>query len=362
MDAKEIFAKRLKQARQKAGLSMEALADKMDNKVSKQTISKYEAGKTMAGSTILIKLAQALEVSVDYFFKPFSFDVSEIEVSFRKKASIGVKEQTVLKFKIQDDVERFMDIEKILGIEPNISLINIPARISSPRQMITLAQEVRTTWKLGISPISCVKDVLMSHGVKVFDIKGPDGFDGISGYANERTPLIVVNFDITSSERRRFTHMHELAHLLANVHFDEALSNHEKEHLCNDFASEMLLPTQVIEEEFGHKSKISFQELKRIQITYGISIDAIVYSLKRLGIISDKRYRNFCIKKNISLEFKEIIEESRYIEPSASTNYDDELYKTFVFSALAQGLISSSKASQLLKCSIQDVESQMYEI
>jgi ribosome-binding protein aMBF1 (putative translation factor) len=34
MDAKEIFAKRLKQARQKAGLSMEALADKMDNKVS----------------------------------------------------------------------------------------------------------------------------------------------------------------------------------------------------------------------------------------------------------------------------------------------------------------------------------------
>jgi transcriptional regulator with XRE-family HTH domain len=263
METKVTFAKRLKQARQKAGLSMEALADKIGNEVSKQTISKYEAGKTMAGSAILIKLAQALEVAVDYFFKPFSFDVSEIEVSFRKKASIGVKEQTALKFKIQEDVERFIDIERILGIEPSISLINIPSRISSPRQIIMLAQEVRTTWGLGISPISCVKDVLMSHGIKVFDITGPNGFDGISGYANESTPLIVVNSNIANTERRRFTHMHELAHLLANTHFDEALSNHDKEHLCNDFASEMLLPTQVIEKEFGHKSRISFQELKR---------------------------------------------------------------------------------------------------
>jgi Zn-dependent peptidase ImmA (M78 family)/transcriptional regulator with XRE-family HTH domain len=362
MKARDIFGKRLKQARQKAGLSMDELANKIGREVSKQTISKYEAGKTMAGSAVLIKLSQALGVTVDYFFKTFSFDVSEIDVSFRKKASIGVKEQTILKIKIQNDVERFIDIEKILEIEPKILQINVPTQISSSSQMIMLAKEVRKNWGLGISPISCVKDVLMSHGVKVFDIKGPDGFDGISGYVNEFTPLVVVNSNMPNTERRRFTHMHELAHLLANVHFDKTLSKHDKERLCNDFASEMLLPAQVIENEFGHKSRISIQELKKIQITYGISIDAIVYSFKRLGIISDKRYRIFCIRKNTSPEFKTMVEETRYIEPSAKMNYDDESYQVLVYSALAQNLISLSKASQLLRCSTQEVESQLYAI
>jgi Zn-dependent peptidase ImmA (M78 family) len=196
----------------------------------------------------------------------------------------------------------------------------------------------------------------------VFDINGPDGFDGISGYANERIPLIVINSGMPNTERRRFTHMHELAHLVANAHFSKALSSHDKEKLCNDFASEMLLPTQVIENELGRKSRISLQELRMIQMTYGISIDAIIYSLKRIGIINDKRYRRFCIIKNSSPEFKSAVEESRYIEPSAAQNYDEEYYHVLVYSALAQELISISKASQLLGCSTKEVESQLYAI
>lgn len=46
---------------------MDALSAKTGKEVSKQTISKYEAGKTMAGSSILIKLSRALDVPVDYF-------------------------------------------------------------------------------------------------------------------------------------------------------------------------------------------------------------------------------------------------------------------------------------------------------
>ena len=122
METKEVFAKRLKQARQRAGLSMEGLSAKTGKEVTKQTISKYEAGKAMAGSQILIKLSKALGVPVDYFFRPYTFDVSEVEISFRKKASIGVKDQTILKLKIQDEVERFIDIENILGINDIASL------------------------------------------------------------------------------------------------------------------------------------------------------------------------------------------------------------------------------------------------
>lgn len=358
MEPKEVFAKRLKQARQRAGLSMEGLSAKTGKEVTKQTISKYEAGKAMAGSQILIKLSKALGVPVDYFFRPYTFDVSEVEISFRKKASIGVKDQTILKLKIQDEVERFIDIENILGIESMISRVCAPTQISQPMQMIMLAKEVRRIWGLGISPIPSVKNLLMGHGVKVFEIDGPEGFDGISGYANSHTPLMVINKNIQNTERRRFTHMHELAHLLANTSFDAGLSKHDQEKLCDAFASEMLLPAEVVEREFGSKSKIAVQELKRVQKAYGISIDAIIYSLKRHGIFNENRYRGYCIKKNANPRFKDSVEKSLYIETSSNKDYNDELYEEMVYSALAQELISSSKAAQMLNTSIMEIEAK----
>lgn len=358
MDPRKIFAKRLKQARQKAGLSMEALAKLMGNKVSKQTLSKYEAGKTMASSAVVCNIASALHVGVDYFFRPFTFDVADIEVSFRKKSSVKAKDELALKLKIQDEVERFLDIEKTLGIESNGLFIDVPQTISSTHQMIKLAKDLRREWNLGLSPIGSVHGMLMSHGIKVFRVDGPNGFDGISGKANDSVFLMVVNKNVDHTERCRFTHMRELAHLLANESFSDTLTQHEKERMCDAFASEMLLPSEVVEQVFGHKTRISFQELEKVQKTYGISIDAIVYSLKRLGILSDKRHRYFCMQKNMNPKLKADIEKSRYVEPETERNYDGDHYQVLVYSALAQDLISTSKAAQLLECSITEVESK----
>lgn len=341
---------------------MDALSVKTGREVSKQTISKYEAGKTMAGSSILIKLSNALGVPIDYFFRPYSFDVSEIEISFRKKTSVGIKNQTTLKIKIQDEVERFIDIENILGIDSQKDLINVnvPVRISMPTQMTMLAKEVRRIWRLGITPIPSVKNLLMNHGVKVFETDGPEGFDGISGQANGNLPIIVINTKIQNIERRRFTLMHELAHLLANSSLDPVLSNHDREKLCDAFASEMLLPSEFVEYEFGSKSKISIQEMTKVQKIYGISIDAIAYSFKRLGIFNENRYRSYYIQKNTNSIFKDYVEESRYVETLSDKNYDDEYYESLVYSALAQELISLSKAAQLLNTSILNIESKTH--
>ena len=111
----EIFAKRLKQARIKAKLSMEALCNSMNGLVSKQAISKYESAKMLPSSTVLISLASSLNVDVDYFFRPFTFEIDDFNMSFRKKADVGSKETSALKVQIQDDVERYLEIEEILG-------------------------------------------------------------------------------------------------------------------------------------------------------------------------------------------------------------------------------------------------------
>ena len=79
---KQIFSQRLKSARLMNGLSMDSLCEKINNIVSKQSISKYEKGIMMPESTILIALSKALNVNVDFFFRPYYVTVEDIE--FRK--------------------------------------------------------------------------------------------------------------------------------------------------------------------------------------------------------------------------------------------------------------------------------------
>lgn len=53
-------------SRHAAGLSLRELEARIDNRVTAQAISKYERGEATPSSEVLIALADALAVSVDY--------------------------------------------------------------------------------------------------------------------------------------------------------------------------------------------------------------------------------------------------------------------------------------------------------
>ena len=67
----QIFAQRLRQARILRKISMDQLVALIGGLVSKQSISKYESAKMLPNSSVLIALATALNVDVDYFFRSF---------------------------------------------------------------------------------------------------------------------------------------------------------------------------------------------------------------------------------------------------------------------------------------------------
>lgn len=98
----QIFSQRLKNARIMQGLSMDELCEVMGNIVSKQAISKYENGKMLPNSTVLIQLANVLHTSIDYFFKPFQVKLEGIE--FRKKAKLLSKEKAKIEEQVLDMV------------------------------------------------------------------------------------------------------------------------------------------------------------------------------------------------------------------------------------------------------------------
>lgn len=349
----EIFSKRLRQARIKAHLSMDALCEKMGGIISKQAISKYESAKMMPTSAILIALAEALSVELDYFFRPFSFSLDKFEVSFRKKPSVGAKEVSALKVQIQDDVERYLEVEEILGKQTaDVCKIQVDT-IKCSADIEKCAMQLRKAWGLGKDCIANVQDMLEANGIKIIYTHAPEGFDGVSGIVNGSHYIIVLNEERRHTERQRLTSLHELGHLLFNDKFSEELTQREKENLCNAFANEMLLPSETLHLYFGGKNKIAIEELIAVSEAYGVSADAIVHKLHDMGIVSEKRYRTFYIRKSKSPALKSKIEESRYKESKTRR------FESMVYSALAQKLISTSKAASLLNCSVNEVRQEL---
>ena len=82
-----IFAHRLIAARKMAGLSLQSLADKLGNVVTKQSLNKYEQGKMKPDSSLILSLANILNVSVDYFFASTEIEIRLARVDFRKYSS-----------------------------------------------------------------------------------------------------------------------------------------------------------------------------------------------------------------------------------------------------------------------------------
>ncbi len=352
-EIREIFACRLKQARMRAKLTMEELCRRLDGAITKQTVSKYEQGKMMPDSSTLIKLGEVLGQNEDFFFRPIRANLEKVEFSFRKR-SIGAMELNALKAGVVDDVERHFEIDEILGLreEPFITVEPEVEKISNIQEMRDCAQKVRDKWMLGQAPISNVMALLEENGVNVIMYDGIPEFDGTSTTVEGR-PVIVLNRNVDMAERRRFTAMHELGHILFNPYFDEGLSDREVELLCHAFSSEMLLPTEAVRRHFRHYTDATFGALCYVQARYGISIDAIMHKLKEMEIIDRNQYRRYCINKSTKSTFKEQMETSRFHEDSLSE------FESKVKTAFGRKLITRSKADALLGSSSAKKQTQI---
>lgn len=349
----EIFAQRLKQARILKKISMDQLVLRIGGIVSKQAISKYESAKMKPTSAVLIALATALDIDVDYFFRPFIFDVDQFSVSFRKKSDTRAKDVNALKVQIQDEIERYIEVEELLGKPIDSIQCSKGDELTTKKQMRDLAIELRKKWNLGEDAIGNVQDTLESKGIKVISTEAPEGFDGVSGIVNGKDYIVVLNSNQKHVERRRFTGMHELGHLLYNNRFSAVLTPHERENLCNSFASEMLLPTATLKKIFKPGEKISALELRQLQMVYGISIDAIMHKLNEIGIVSDSKYKNYNIRKRQSKSLRDFATASYYKENMINK------FEIMVYAAAAKDLITTSKAASLLHTSINTVRKHL---
>lgn len=345
MEFNEILAQRINMARVMQMLSLDELCEKMNGLVSKQALSNYEKGKNMPNSTMLIALADALQVSVDFFFRPFEVEITS--VAFRKKSTLRVKKENALKEKIRDRIERYLEVEKCLNITFDVKIEDFCTEVESENDIYSAAKMLKQSWNIGEDGIHNVLEVLEDHHIKVIEVDTDTDFDGLSGFVNKKIPFIVVNKNFTT-ERKRFTALHELGHL--TLKFDKSMDEKEVERWCNLFASEMLISSTALKGELGENRRdISLQELQLLQVKYGISVEALMYKARQLNIITEERYKHFNIKKNT---YPELLE---WLRTSLLPNESSKRFEQLVYRALASESASTSKAAVWLGVPVQQI-------
>ena len=340
----QIFSQRLKKARVMQRLTLDGLCARMGNIVSKPAISKYESGKMMPTEKVLEALAHALSVDVTYFSRPMNDDIEKCQINFRKKSTMTRGESKALEAQVLDKVERCLYVRRILQDAGVLGAIH-PLRklpVASRQEARQRADALRREWGLRNEPIYDIKSELEDHGIMVLFIDADKNFDGLSGtVAHSGEVFIAVNCDTPYVERRRLTTLHELGHQVMSF---EGVAPKEQESLCNEFANEMLLPTQLFVDYFKRlHSESIIMRYRPLQMKYGISIDAIMKKCESLGLLSTSKYTSYNIIKRQSPSFKNAVEQSLYVE---SPHYDT--FSWSVLQALSLHLINAEKARQLL--------------
>ena len=164
-----MFEQRLRLARKRAGLSMRGLADRVTPKVTTQAISKYEAGKMMPSSAVLVGLGKALDVSLDFLM---SGQVEQLDgLEFRKHSGSSARDRARAEAIVFDRLEHYLAVEDILGIEPqDDQFAHLRCdRIESEDAIDTKADKVRDDWDLGNDPIPSMCALLEDKGIKVIE-------------------------------------------------------------------------------------------------------------------------------------------------------------------------------------------------
>lgn len=339
---------RLKLARAAAGLSLRGLEDRLGGLVTAQAIGKYERDEMAPSSTVLISLAKALDVTEEHLLN--TADVELVGVEFRKQKLTTVKDDAAVRARILSEVERYLDIERILHLDSRQA--DVPRRrpVRSLEAVESAARALREQWQLGHDAIPNLCEFLEEKGIKICAVDLPDKVSGVQAQVRtadtDPLPVIVVNA-LHAGERQRFTIAHELGHLYLS-----AGDGLDIEPACQRFAGAFLVPADVLEREVGrHRRSISAHELLALKRLFGVSAQALAYRCKDLGIISHAAFTEiFRVFSARGWRTKEPLE----FLPERPARFE-----RLCLRALTEGLISESKASELLQRTVQGVEALM---
>lgn len=286
---------RLKQARHLKRFTLEDLAERVG--VSRQSINFFELGERAPAPSTLIKIADALEMPVRFFSKPFG----RIESSQRSLVQYRSLERERRKAKERQRSSTLMDfgaaVLDLLNRHVEFEAVNLPDLFSSkvdplriePEEIEAGAVGLRRYWGLGEGPISDLTLLIENNSIPVISTKLTEGMEGLSAWYGAR-PFILTS-SAANFYRARMNVAHELGHLVLHRGLDEEVMEDRASFKIIEaqawrFAGAFLLPaTSFLSELYS----TSLDGLLILKNRWGVSVAAMVSRLRDLDVIDDSK-------------------------------------------------------------------------
>lgn len=286
---------RIRAARELRGYTQVETVQRMATPVSAAALSQLESGKARPTMRTLEGLAAVLEVPLEFFFAewdvagtddvlshvPYFRDLAATPARERRRAGALALLLSVLLAAVETRVRL-----------PSLAIPDFATAADATREEIEeVAQAVRGEWDLADNPIGSVTEQIEQHGVPVARLSlGEHRVDAFS-VRFDRRPLILLTDDKSNYVRSRFDAAHELGHLIMHRRGDP--SDRAIERQAHNFAASFLMPADVARDILPRRIDAAawtiFAALKR---DWGVSIAALLFRTRDLGLISADSYRN----------------------------------------------------------------------
>jgi Zn-dependent peptidase ImmA (M78 family)/DNA-binding XRE family transcriptional regulator len=277
---------RLELARQAAGLRKNELAERVG--LTPAAISQFEHGRANPSPATLAKLALALGMPVEYFARdgrPLR-PANAAAAFFRSLRSTRQRDRTLAAARAMFVWEVVRLLERHVELpEPAIPEFSLAP--DADRDAIEeAASALRAAWELPPGPIAHMVRLLEAHGAVVVRLRGlgceVDAFSCLQG-----RPIVVLWCEKEDKARARFDAAHELAHLVMHPEADPG--NKILEAQADAFAAAFLLPREYIYAQLPRR--VDFRRLLELKLQWGVSLSALLYRARTLGVIGESAYR-----------------------------------------------------------------------
>jgi Zn-dependent peptidase ImmA (M78 family) len=170
------------------------------------------------------------------------------------------------------------------------------AETAAPVEAAGRARELRDLWHLPDGPVGNVGRLVERHGGVVARVRGlTERVDAFSQWLDGR-PFVILWRNKADTARSRFDAAHELGHLV--MHPDPESGNKLLERQAHAFAAEFLMPADVIEHHLPRRPprKTDLEALVESKKHWGVSIAALFYRSRELGLLSKESHRRSMIR------------------------------------------------------------------
>lgn len=283
---------RLQLAREALGYTKVELANEVG--VSAAAISQFEHSSSRPAPATLKRLALALDVPVVFFEQrpPLLREAQVATPFFRSLRSTP----QILRTKARARALLVRETVAVLERDVRLPSVRLPRELfvdegADRDELERAAAAVRTELGVPSGPVANVVRLMEAQGVSVSRLRVED--ERVSAFSQwiDGRPVVMLSSDKMDAARSRFDAAHEFGHLV--LHPEPEAGNALLERQADAFAAAFLMPAQEIAPQLPRRFSLgAYLELKRV---WGVSIAALLYRGRSLGVITDTAYRRAVI-------------------------------------------------------------------